>query len=277
MTSNASTVGAVQFPVPEGAQDSALRDPVCEVLLAYLAHWLNYGLDAKLGNMRPTNVAGGLSVVPRGARFDYDPGTTFVRNPLPALYCWYGRETRKQWTMVKWLRVATYHVRWYFAPLTVPKGRGLRSGLQSNVARLLHRAADELRHDTFPTVDDVLPVTLPVCGSIEAALCAQSIKLENVTHGVTWESPGEELSRGDEQIQSNLGMGTDGAVQRGFPTVHSVWTVSEFVEGNQADEGDETPDGLLEIEASENGPAIPFMDRNLNAPDGTDDPSQKGP
>lgn len=283
MPTNASTVGAVQFPVDASVADTALRDPVKTTLLHLAAHWLNFGIGAKLDSMEPTKAlaiptsTGASTGLPLNLG-EFDPGTAFVRFPLPALYCWYVKSEREEYSMVRMLRTSEYHMRYYFSPLTMPQGRGSRSSLIPDVDRLMHRMSFEMRHRTFPStlVQAVLPVTIPLNDSIEKALCCKSIKLLRSISGTTWESPGQSSTR--EGTNAAIGDGTDGAVQRGFPTLHCVWEVKEFVGPDQADPvQDETPDLQLAIRglAEEPGPPVDIMTRNLNAPDGTDSLKQK--
>lgn len=273
MPSSASTVGVVQFPVPAGDPNSPLRDPVKTVLLHLAAHWLNFGLSAKLLNMQPTAkeaVPTDDDDIPINLG-EFDPGTTFVGRDLPALYCWCPQSVTEQFTMVQWLRSSEYHMRYYFQPLTVPKGRGARSGVMTDVDRLLHRMNYERRHDTFPTtaVQALLPVTIPVGTSIEKALCLRELKLLRSKIGVAWESPGQSSTA--EGITRAIGNNTDGGVQRGFPVLHAVWGVKELVSGDQADGvTDERPDLQLTINATtgEGEGYVEIMTRNVNAPDG---------
>lgn len=283
MPTNASIVGPVQFPVDASEPNTPLRDPTATVLLHLAAHWLNFGLADKLKSMQPQKVEA-VPTDDTGCPVnlgEFDPGTTFVRRPLPALYCWCQRSRSEQFTMVKWLRTAEYHMRYYFRPLTVPKGRGARSGLLPDVDRLLHRMADEKRHQTFPpaAVDLKLQevgISLPLNCSIEVALCLRSLTLDRSIFGVTWEEAGQQSS--GETISRNLGGGAEGGVQRGFPTLHCVWIAKEEVGSDQVDPvADETPDLVLKIKSTtgEGEGHIDFMDRNLQAPDGTDDLCQK--
>ncbi len=273
-------MGAVQFPVLAGSPDTPLLDPVCVTIGHLAAHWLNFGLSAKLLNMQPTSseaVPSDTAGIPENVFF-YDPGTTFVRNPLPAIYCWgdVGKERSEQFTMIKWLRTAEYHMRYYYKPLTTPKGRGLRSGVMTNAARLMHRMADEKRHRTFPPTGLSLGVDLSPNCSVESALCLRSLKIARMTHGTVWESPGQ--GSGGESLARSLGSGNDGSVQRGFPVLHVVWEVKEFVNGDQCDSIlDETPDLKLTLDGStgEGDGYVDIMERVLQAPDGTDDLCQK--
>lgn len=281
MSTNASTVGPVQFPVPAGDQDAPLRDPVAVTLLHFAAHWLNWGLSAKLENMRPTAkeaVPTSDAGVPLNLG-DFDPGTAFVRLPLPALYCWCPTSVTEQWTMTKNLRRAEYHMRYYFQPLTMPGGMKSRSGVMQNADRLLHRASDERRHKTFPTtaVQTILAavgVDMVADASVESALGLRELKLIRSIFGTTWEEAGQQSA--GETISRNLGGGADGGVQRGFPTLHCVWSVKEVVGENQVEPTDETPDLQLLIKATtgEGEGYVDMMTRNLNAPDGAG-PNQK--
>lgn len=276
MPTNAFTAGAVQFPIDATAKDTPLRDPVTTALLHMAAHWLNFGMGAKLNNMQPTKslaVPQNSDGVPINLG-EFDPGTTFVRRPLPALYCWWVRSKEEQFTQVKWLRTSEYHMRYYFKPLTVPKGRGARSGVMSGADRLLHRMSDLKRHRTFPptavqTELTKVGVTVPLNGSLEVALNLRELKIIRSVHGMTWEEPGQQTA--GETISRNLGGGADGGVQKGFPTLHCVWSVKEFLDEDQVSGPvDETPDLDLLIRATtgEGEGHVDIMTRNLQAPDG---------
>ena len=239
-------------------------------------HWLNFGLDARARSMKPKN-ADMVHVDKDGipdAVFTFDPKTTWVRRTLPAIYVWCPKAKPEQYTQVRNLMVSEYHVRWYFHPLNVPYGIDNWSGLTSGAQRLMYSANDDYRHETFPPAGLTLPIEIPQGANLETSLCLKSIRLLETDHGMTWEHPGTSVAPG-----STLGATTDGARQRGFPTVMAKWEVKEFVEVGALNTQDERGDILLKIKASdgEGIGTVDILDRFMQHPDGTDDPSQKSP
>ena len=283
MPTSASVVGPVSFPLDATTPNTALRDPVATTLLHLAAHYMNDGMAAKLESMQPTAkeaVPTDDAGVPENLG-EFDPGTTFVRRDLPALYCWNQKSVTEDYSTVKMLRTSEYHMRYYFQPLIVPQGRGARSGVLPDIDRLLHRMSFERRHLTFPSTAVAVElakvgVIIAVGSSIEKALCLRELKLLRSVFGMTWESPGQSSTA--EGISRSIGTNEDGAVQRGFPTLHAVWSVKAFVSGDTFSlPSDETPDLVLKIKGStgEGEGHVDIMDRNLQAPDGTDSLNQK--
>ena len=273
---SAGTVGGTDLPLVVDGPNQRIQDLVNEGLLAYLAHWLNFTMSDKLGSMAPTGVVAPFQAVPEANRFPFDPGTTFVRFGLPAIYGWCPREVTEQLTQVRQVRVAEYHVRWIFKPITIPFGRSARAGLLPDVGRTMQRAAAELNHETFP-VPGTPEATLlgdPTPGqSIERLLGLQDLTLLRLQHGTIMLSPGQEAT--GESITRMQPNEADGGVQRGFPLTHMVWQTKEIVGPDLIDaQADETGDIILHIEAStgEGDGTIPFLDRPLEAPDGSEFP-----
>lgn len=276
MPTSAGNVGPQLFPDPVTGPDAPFPDPTALVLGHYLAHWLNFGLDARAKSMKPKN-ADMVHVDADGipdAVFTFDPKTTFVRRTLPAIYVWCLKAKPKEHSTIRDIMVSEYHVRWYFLPINVPYGIDNWSGLTQGAHKLMYAANFDKRHETFPPSGLTLPVSFPIGTSVEKALCLRELEIVETDHGMTWETPGTSPAPG-----GTLGSVTDGARQRGFPTVMAKWTVEEFVDIGRPTIADERGDILLSIKASdgESSTAVDMFERFIQHPDGTDDPGQKSP
>lgn len=93
MLSTTSPVGALTLPLPAGASQAQLADPVVEALLDFLAWTLCHDLDAKLGQLLAT----GATAVPAANRYSYDPFEARgdrVRRRVPSLFVWWDGQSQ---------------------------------------------------------------------------------------------------------------------------------------------------------------------------------------
>ena len=280
MSSDSSNVGAIALPLTAQGADTPLVDPLAFVVAHFLAHRANLDVSPKLEEMRPFSTEA-IPTAPDGVPQNvgiFNPGTTFVRRELPAIYCWAAGSKLKQWTMVKFLREVELHVRWYFKPITLPPAGTAWSGIPQAVDRSFAASAVALLHSTFPPAALEMPIAMSPGQQLESALCLHKLKLVRSIVGTAWESPGQSAG-GGVGVGARMGSGTDGARQTGFPMVHTVWLAEEIVTAGRATGADERPDITLAISASDGLSWTPthIMDRTLPGPDGTDSPSQKGP
>ena len=160
-----SLVGPLALPIAVGATDAKLPDPVVVGLLAYVGHWIKWGLDAKLATMTappcldpedPTAVA---DACPVANRVDSDPSLLVKSFNKPALFGWWdGRDETKQFTLVKKTRTRGIQFLYVFdgirdsdgpSDTTGVSGQDRWSGLQNAVAALMQRAFARMSHPSF--------------------------------------------------------------------------------------------------------------------------------
>jgi hypothetical protein len=162
-----SQVGLLQLPIAAGATDATLADPVVDGLLAYVAHWIKWGLDAKLATMTappckdPGDVTAVADACPTANRFGTDPSLLVESFNKPALFCWWdGRDSVKQFTIVKSMRVRGIQFLYVFDAIkdsdgpSDPDATGIEAkvrwaGLLNVVASLMQRAFTRYSHPTF--------------------------------------------------------------------------------------------------------------------------------
>ena len=132
--------------------------------MAYVAHWIKWGLDAKLATMTappckdPDDVTAVANACPTANRFGVDPSLLVEQFNKPALFCWWdGRDERKPLTIVKTTRVRGIQFLYVFDALRDsdgPSDTGVEAsarwaGLLNVVASLMHRAFVRYSHPTF--------------------------------------------------------------------------------------------------------------------------------
>lgn len=165
-----ASVGSIPFPVDPGAQDTAFPDPLLTGLLEYLQVWLNYDLNAKLGNLRGSSAI----AVPVGNTHAWDPtarpSATFTRgrgegeaNPLPALFVWRGKSKRARWSTMTLARQQEVKVAWIFDQLVLPEGWQDRYGVLSGADSCIERAIC-IGHHHLHRDDANIGLLLGLCG-----------------------------------------------------------------------------------------------------------------
>lgn len=215
MPTNAGTIGAMALPSPAETIDTALADPVVMGLLDYLAHWLNWGLNAKL----VVQIGTSAEAVPALNRFPFDPGRVFVRRALPALYVWCpDAGILTEWTTMRRMRTRTIKVQWVFDELASPQGVELRHGLLVAADNLLALAESQDEHQTWPVsgFPDIAPGE-----SFGRAFGLRKWVKQAAQFGAMWGVPSPSSLPG--------GPG-DGAAQYGYPTLQTSFLIEELID-----------------------------------------------
>jgi hypothetical protein len=236
-------VGSQTLPVPAGANLSYLTDPTIDALLAYLKHWLNFSLNAKLANLssKPS------CAVPDCNVFPFDPSGTWVRQDTPALYAWETRSTHRNWSLVYDAVEREIQVLYIFAELVLPCGFEPWSGIFGAVGRTLEKAAARRRHPTF---------------AYKAAPAGQALGL--TMNWVNWA-----FVRGEPALLGALpggstrvgGANTEQQEQRVFAGYRATFTVTERV-GDDTDVGEPLTVGEFDIETGDDtSSTVDFMTR----------------
>ena len=160
-----SLVGPLALPAVAGATDATIDDPVVSGLLAYVAHWIKWGLDARLATMTappcrdPEDPLSVADACPDANRFDTDPSLLVESFNKPALFAWWdGRDVYQQFTTVKTVRVRGIQFLYVFDKIVDSDGPSDTSGISGQtrwagllniVAALMQRAFSRYRHPTF--------------------------------------------------------------------------------------------------------------------------------
>jgi hypothetical protein len=232
MPTNEASVGGYNLPVPAGTLNTELSDPTVRGLLDYLAFWLNWGLNGKLGNIQGRSAV----AVATGGQYPYDPNAIYVRSTqvLPALYVWPAREYRRQVTMLREYRERYIRAQYIFQELMSPQAMTMRFGLLGAVAALFARAAAWGRHYEYGYGDDEL--NTPIAESVGI----MAWHYRNSEYGMTWKHPGT-----TEGVPERMGTGGDGAVQHGYPTIRALFEVHERIDTDQPVDLPTTPNDVM--------------------------------
>lgn len=151
-----STVGALLLPLAPGAQDTAVPDPLVDGMLAYLAHWLNADLSAKLTSLRGASPV----AVPTGNLYPWDPTTRpsalFARgkgdggaSPLPGLFCWRAGSKRANYSTLMSCREVQLKVAWISELAVLPASWEDRAGILPAAEAVIVRAVDIGYHPAY--------------------------------------------------------------------------------------------------------------------------------
>lgn len=212
MPTTSSNVGGFVLPIPAGALNDPLVDPVLLGLGDFLRFMLKDGLDAKLARIQGTSP----DALPAGNLFPYDPSTYFVRNQTPALYVWWpGRAVRVPWRLTYDVRVRRIAALYVFDEIVAPGGLETRHGLTAAVDAVFARAAELGGHPAY---------------GYEGAPPGTALYTSLGIEGWTYEGgePGYLTAIPSASAHEGLSA-TDGAVQRGYPSLRCEFAVYEKI------------------------------------------------
>lgn len=237
------------LPLVAGAARSSLTDPVALGLIDYLAYWLNAALNPQLAVMPPHSA----TAVPTANRFAYDPQGMWVRNGVPALYCWWKSDTRTPHSTLRDKSSTIYGFMYVSEEVTAPAGSQHIAGLQAAVKRVLRTANDRGRHPDYNN-GIALYVSLAIAGW----------DITRITAGNLVPVPA---------TSSNPGGAGEGGIVRYFPAVEGEIEVLEIV-GQTIPRvpEDVLSDSTFLIRTNESGDTVDvvdILDRVLTAPDGS--------
>jgi len=244
---NAVNIAGLALPVPAGAITDAFNDPVAIGLLDYCAHWLNWGLNARLSMQVGTSA----TAVPTANRFAFNPSTVFVRRSIPALYCWgEGSPEAVEWTQMTRIVRRDLKLTWVFDELVSPNGLTMRNGLLNAVDMLLNQAVEQLAHDTWPVAGGLY--TAPVGTGVLTVLGLSAIAKTGCEYGAMWQVPGD---------GGQIGGPGDGSVQFGYPSLRATFRVEAVVDtSTRLEDEDALMDGPVTIDAADGGFSEPVYD-----------------
>ena len=263
MPSPATTVGPLVIPAPVGATDAPFLDPTADRLLSYVAHWLTWGLDAKVATMtRPPSPAG---AVPIANRFTASPADLFLQRQLPALFVyWTGASKLVEYSSVKHVRMRDFTVLYMFERVVNPVNLDLWSGLVPTIDALLCAAFFRMSHPTYrfdanaAYGDDIRFMN----SWLDAEYIAGS-------EGFLKQLPTSSMRDLSEATTRTQSAKAQGGIQEGFPSFSGTVRIHEFVgHDTMIDPDDVLQDGLATIAVSEGADeALPnALVRVLEAP-----------
>lgn len=153
MPSVATIVGGTALPVSAGNPNSRIEDVVIDGLLAYLAHWIKWSLDAKLANLRGPDIITIDDACPAANRFALDPRAWWphplIATGKPGLWLWQRSSKRQPYSTVYAFRERTLSLLYAFPETLIPRGAPPREGLLNAVDASIFRACERGAHPTF--------------------------------------------------------------------------------------------------------------------------------
>lgn len=226
MATQTSTVGKTTYPLSPGVADDsftneAFNDPLVEVIASYLAHYLNADLNARLFALRGR----ADEAVPEGSTFFYNPGRTFVRESVPALYVWRDKALVLPWSTVTNELRSTVRAYYIFEKLTKPADAAAMNFLFGAVASVLARATSICRHATWQFGTSSIGSDIRQVANIDGWALAGDLQFIEAMP-----EPGE------KPVSAARNSGGDSAKQTFFPIVHATWLVREFISPSQAEQ-----------------------------------------
>jgi len=263
MATAASTTAGLVIPVPAGAANSAIADPLTDGLAAYCGHWIKYALDAKFAVIGGPSTTAITDACPTANRFSYDPKgwwTIAVENAqTPCLWVWSISDQRERQTMVYDMITRKLGFLYAFPQVLGPRGMPTRSGMMNAVAKALRVAFMRGAHPTYAGgvqfVDTIAdPNTLEVF-------------LDSTEEGFEFAAP---------QTGAGAGGEPDGGFEQyGYPVLRGVFTARERV-GHDTfeDPGDLLGDMSMTITHNEYGDVLDgltVLEGTLPGPDGSED------
>ena len=86
-------LGALELPVPAGATNAPLLDPVLEAIADFLGFMFRHDLDAKLATLPGTSATAVAQSTHVFTFNPHEPRGHSVKRPLPSLYVWWDGES----------------------------------------------------------------------------------------------------------------------------------------------------------------------------------------
>lgn len=257
-----STVATQALPVPTGDVDSVIDDPTVVGLLDFAGYMIKWALDSRLAQLHgPTSGAAVTDACPVANRYPFNPETTHVRLPKPALFMWWdGTSQTTQWTMIYGRRVRQIKALYMFAETVLPGGMRARNGIPAIVDAVFAKIANERWHPSYGYDGD--PAGTPIVQSLDL----MDLGYNGGTAGMMFEVPGNTTVADQGK--------TGGQIQRGFPALTGTFTVWERV-GVSTPEvpGDVQGDTLTTIAVNEQGDTadtVTIKEGYLPAADGSE-------
>lgn len=263
MTTLGTTIGGLTLPIPAGAANSRIADPLIDGLRDYIGHWIKWALDAKFAMISGPDDVVVSDACPALSRFSYDPGgwwvRTIVERKTPGLWVWGPRWKRIPYSTIYQMRERPIQFLYAFPDQLAPRGSDTRSGLMNAADGALRRAFDRGAHDTYANgvqfVDTIAePNTLEVF-------------FEDAEMSFEFSAPA---------TGNGAGGRTDGGLQQyGFQCLRGTLIARERIHHDAfVDPDDVLGDMAMTITHNEYGDTLdglPVLEGTLPGPDGSED------
>lgn len=257
-------VGGLALPVPAGTGDAHIVDPSVSGLLDFGAYLIKWALDQRLTQLQgPTNGNPITDACPTANRYPFNPETTHVRLPKPALFAWWDGDSQvSQWTTIYGVRKRTIKLLYLFPEVVLPGGMTARAGLPAVVDACFAKLANERYHPDYGY--DGAPDGTDIATSLNLI----DLRYTGGQQGMMFEVPGNTTVADQGK--------TGGHVQRGYPSLLGSFQVWEKVGVTAGvDPTDVALDTLVDIRTNEQGDLSDTMlihSGYLPATDGSETP-----
>jgi len=254
--SETTLVGATTIPVPTAIAGARIADPTVDGILAMVAWYIKDALDARLATVMPAGTI--TDACPTAHRFGFDPLEPrghAVKLPTPALYVWWeGEAEAVEWTITWTLRKRKLALMYVFPELPAFDEMVRREGLLNAVASSLHKMSQRQQHQNYLSGRKLSSVLAPV-DYLDWKLTGTKAGRFGIDEGPLAERRAAKKSGRD------------------WPALLATFEVLEKIAQPTLDDpADVTHDFAMSIQASDGeGEVAPFMDRVLDAPDGSED------
>lgn len=262
-----STVGGIALPLTAGAANGGIADPAVSALLSFCGFLIKWALDARLAQQQGPAADGApvTDACPVANRYPFNPETTHVRLPKPALFCWWdGASTVKQWTTIYGVRERQIKVLYMSQETVLPGGAGARGGVPAVVDACFCKLANELSHPGWSYGTD------PLGTAITTSVDMISLVYQGGTALNVFEVPGNTTVADQGK--------TGGHVQRGYLSLAGTFLIGERVNvSGWSDPSDVQGDSLVTLRTNEQGDLADVLDIKqgyLPASDGTENEGQ---
>ncbi len=259
-----STVGGLALPLAAGAANGGIADPTIAALLSFGGFLIKWALDARLAQQQGPAQSGEpvTDACPVDQRYPFNPETTHVRLPKPALFAWWdGASVVEQWTSIYGVRKRSIKLLYLSQEIVIPGGIAARHGVPAVVDACFCKLANELAHPGWSYGTD------PLGTAITTSVGLLRLLYQSGTAGVMFEVPGNTTVADQGK--------TGGHVQRGYPSLMGTFQVWERVDvSGWTDPDDVQGDSLTTLRTNEQGDLADVLDIKqgyLPAADGTED------
>lgn len=275
MPSVASAVGPLPLPAAVGAPDAPIGDPTEEAILDYCAFWIKWALDAKIATMTVPGLVTPGDMVPVANRYTQAPNALLMARKLPALFVWWdGKSTKQRVSTVKTCREREFSFMYVFERLRNVDQLNTYSGLMPTVGAALSRAFDRLAHPAYALAGSgFAPGT-----DIRIMFGLRGVEYLGDQEGFLKELP-QQSQRTVATAANPSTSSAQGGIQQGYPSLQARVRVWEVIEQDSlSDLADATKDMKISINVGDPANPLPYMQRVLQQPDGSqiEDPDQVG-
>ena len=258
------TVGGLALPLSAGAANGGIADPAVAALLSFGGFLIKWALDARLAQQQGPGADGApiTDACPVANRYPFNPETTHVRLPKPALFAWWdGASVVDQWTIIYGKRTRQIKVMYIAPEVVLPGGAAARVGVPAVVDACFAKLANELSHPAWSYGTD--PLGTAITTSVDMIALTYGGGIAGV---LTYEVPGNTTVADQGK--------TGGHVQRGYPSLIGTFPVVERVGvSGWTDPTDVAGDSLVTLRTNEQGDLADVLDIKqgyLPAADGTE-------